>query len=353
MGPLRFQSLIAKFGSATLALEAGVENWREVPSFDPDLVSRLKEQMNGAQREAEEDWESLASGKVSVKIWQSDDYPRLLRHISSAPPVLYFKGEDISVDRPAVAIVGSRQCTYYGQTMAKILSRDLAEAGVTTVSGLARGIDSCVHNASLESSGRTWAVIGSGLNCLYPPENKRLAEMIEKKGGAVISEFPLRTKPLPPHFPRRNRIIAGLSLGTVVIEGSAKSGSLITARLAAEEGRDVFAVPGPVTSPLSAAPHRLIRMGAKMVERAEDIFEEFPEEIQRQLIGKSKLAQQIQSHFPQAHLEVLALLGGSPVPREILNAQIKMASGDLSALLLTMELQGLIATLPGGLLVKK
>jgi len=203
--------------------------------------------------------------------------------------------------------------------MALRLAVDLAEAGVTTVSGLARGIDTHVHKATLEAGGKTWAVVGCGLSRVYPPENRGLAELIEKS-GAVVSEFPMDTRPFPANFPRRNRVIAGLSLGTVVVEGSDKSGSLITARLAAEEGRDVFAVPGSVNSVLSAAPHRLLQMGAVMVQSSGDILAEIGQGAR----GREETRGAAGREVPETYRPVLALLSEDPILKELLADRLKM-----------------------------
>ncbi|MCQ9208506.1 MAG: DNA-processing protein DprA [Omnitrophica bacterium] len=201
------------------------------------------------------------------------DYPANLKHIYDPPATVYLKGELILEDNIAIAIVGSRRATPYGLKNAKSLAFELAARGITVVSGLARGIDSAAHRGALEAKGRTIAVLGSGLNVIYPHENERLAEEIAKS-GAVISEFQQDVGPQRYHFPRRNRIISGLSLGVVVVEAAQKSGALITANCALEQGREVFALPGKIDSWTSRGTHDLIKQGAKLVESIEDIIEE-------------------------------------------------------------------------------
>src|SRR6058998_678326 len=201
-------------------------------------------------------------------------YPVLLGAIP-APPALFARGALSDDDALALAIVGSRRPTPYGLAVAERLAADLAARGVTVVSGLARGIDSAAHRGALRAGGRTIAVLGSGVDVIYPPENRRLAAQIEGS-GSVVSQFAPGTPPLAHHFPLRNRVIAGLSLGVVVVEAAERSGALITARLAAEFGREVMAVPGPVTSPASRGAHALIRDGAALVERGEDVIAELP-----------------------------------------------------------------------------
>ncbi len=348
IGPARFQALMRKYSTAVSAIANGVNDWSDVPFFDGDTLSSIKNDFDAARRRAEQDFSSCAKWAVRTYLWQQGSYPALLKQIVYPPPVLYVMGDDICLPAPAIAIVGSRRCSYYGENMARRLSSDLAAAGVTTISGLARGIDTHVHHSTIQAGGKTWAVIGSGLSHQYPPENKRLAQLIAKK-GAIVSEFPMATRPFPANFPRRNRIIAGLSLGTVVVEGSEKSGSLITARLAAEEGRDVFAVPGPATSELSVAPHRLLQMGAMMVERANDILQSIGLPATAG-VGKKESARS--DARPGIYNDVLAFLSAEPVPKEILAQRLNKDARLLSSLLLEMELKGLIRSVPGGGVLK-
>lgn len=350
LGPVRFQSLIERFGSAKGALEQGLEAWVLDPLFPADYIHQLKSCLDQAKQEAEEDYRLMVQHRVRIYMAHQGAYPRLLKHVKTAPPIIYAKGEDISVDRPSIAIVGSRRCSYYGEKMAARLSSDLASAGVGVVSGLARGIDTHAHRAAIKSNGKTWAVVGCGLSVVYPPENRTLAEEIAET-GAVISEFPMKTTPFPANFPRRNRIIAGLTLGTVVVEGCETSGALITARLAAEEGRDVFAIPGPVTSALSTAPHRLLRMGAKMVESAADILEEFAKEDRDKLLTQF-VPSQTSPLTRDLHQSILSLIGEEPLPRELVMERFATGTPDMPAVLLEMELMGLIKSVPGGMIIK-
>ena len=204
---------------------------------------------------------------------EDKDYPKLLKEISDPPFALYLKGKLLPQDNQALAIVGTRKITPYGRQMTEKFAGWLSRQGLTLVSGLARGVDGTAHRAALENQGRTIAIMGTGLDQIYPPEHKGLAEAIIRQ-GALISEYPLGTAASPMNFPLRNRIISGLSLGVLVIEGESKSGTKITARYAAEQGREVFAVPGPITSPTSSGPADLIKMGAKLVSSGGDIIEE-------------------------------------------------------------------------------
>lgn len=234
------------------------------------------ERLRAQTAEADPEAELLAAEKAGVAVYTALDegYPELLKQIYDPPLVLYARGGLRPL--PAAAIVGTRKATAYGLRTAARLARELAQAGAAVVSGLARGIDTAAHRAALEAGGVTWAALGTGLNMVYPEENSGLAEAIAAGGGALVSEFPMNKGPLPANFPRRNRIISGLSLATVVVEGGFESGALITARFAMEQGREVLAVPGPVDSPVSRGPNFYIKNGACPAENAEDIIACFP-----------------------------------------------------------------------------
>jgi len=204
-----------------------------------------------------------------------DVYPERLRHIADPPLALFFRGDPALLAKPSVALVGSRRASAYALNVAQHLAKQLVSAGVTIVSGLARGIDGAAHEAALDAGGDTIAVLGTGIDVVYPRSNRKLFSAIEQR-GLIVTELPPGTPPLPPHFPIRNRIISGISLGTVIVEATSRSGSLITARTAAEQGREVFAVPGPIFSAGSEGTHRLIQYGAKLVHDANDILEELP-----------------------------------------------------------------------------
>lgn len=224
--------------------------------------------------DAEGELAKLADCGGRVLVYGREGYPALLQSAPDAPLLLYVRG-DADLTGPGLAVVGTRRPTPYGRRTARKFAEEAARAGLVVVSGLARGVDSAAHQAVLDAGGRTWAVLGSGLLRPYPAENAKLLEAIAKS-GAVISEFPLETPPTKENFPRRNRVISGLSLGTLVVEGDLHSGAMITARCAIEQGRDVFAVPGPIDSEMSRAPHLLLRQGAKLAESLEDVLEELP-----------------------------------------------------------------------------
>lgn len=269
--PVKLRNLISRFGSPEGVLNACVDELLEVEGIDKVLARDIIK----CDKSPELTREMYLIKKHDVRIITIDDkeYPLNLKFTFNPPLVLYVKGGLIPDDNVSIAIVGSRKATDYGKAITEKLTGELAKNNITVVSGLARGIDTYAHKGTLAKGARTIAVLGSGLGFIYPPENRVLAEEIAKN-GAVISEFPMTTRPEKANFPRRNRLISGLSLGTVVIEAAQKSGSLITAAYALEQGRDVFAVPGSIYSDYSKGTHKLIKQGAKLTENINDIIEE-------------------------------------------------------------------------------
>ncbi len=273
---------------------------------------------------------------ISVLTLIDPSYPRLLREIPSPPSVLYYRGSLNVEDEKAVAIVGTRAVTPYGRAMAEQLGAGLARAGVTVVSGLALGVDGIAHQAALEAGGRTIAVLGGGLNRLYPHQHRSLANTITQS-GAVLSEYAPDTKPEGSQFPARNRIISGLSLGVIVVEAPERSGALITVDFAADHGRDVFAVPGPVGALKSEGCNRLLRDGARLVRSADDVLADLG-------LGGPLVETVIQTALPLGDLErkVLDLLTSEPQHIDEIGTQADLSTHGVGALLLTMELQGLV-----------
>jgi DNA processing protein len=272
IGPVRMRRLLERFGNAETAWHATYADL-----LDCGLEIKIADALVETRRttDLDREMERLDAAGARALTWESDDYPERLREVDDSPPVLYTLGDFAPSDSWAVAVVGTRRATHYGREVTARLVAELAEAGITVVSGLARGIDSEAHRAALDGGGRTVAVLGSGVDVLYPPENRGLAQRIVEEGrGAIVSEFPLGTLPEPLNFPSRNRIISGLSLGVLVVEAGEKSGALITVAFALEQGREVFAVPGPITSRMSDGPNHLIKQGAKCVTSARDILEE-------------------------------------------------------------------------------
>ena len=283
---------------------------------------------------------------VRVLTLADDNYPLSLRYLPDAPIVLYVQGEVRRQDMVAIGVVGTRNYTLYGKTQATVLSGELAAAGITIVSGLARGIDTFAHRAALDKGGRTIGILGGGIDCFFPSENKELARKISTS-GAVISEYTMAEHPTRQTFPLRNRIISGLSLGTVVIEADEKSGALITARWALEQGREVFAVPGNISSRYSRGTNRLIREGAKLVENTQDIIEEI-NCLQGLSRRKKKPVQQDLAIELDEHEDVIfKLIGQEPVNIESLLYRTGLPLGRLSPLLLQLEMKELIRELGG------
>ena len=278
----------------------------------------------------------LERAGVQVLTWEDPDYPRRLRHIYNPPPVLYVKGTLTPQDEWAVAVVGTRRPTAYGREAARVLAAGLARHHVTVVSGLAVGIDAEAHRAALEAGGRTIAVLGSGFRHLYPARHRDLARRITQQ-GAVISEYPLDVRPEPANFPPRNRIISGLSLGVVVVEAGKTSGALITARFAAEQGREVFAVPGPIFNRPSEGPNRLIQEGAIPVTSVDDILE---------ALDLTQLAehQEARLTIPTSDLEdrILACLREAPLHVDEIVRQTHLDASQVMSTLTLMELKGLV-----------
>jgi len=268
-----FESPAAVYGASLTALEGC------------GLAAPVAQRLHKGEGLAEAEGEMAAAEKLGCHLvaFVAPDYPPLLKHIADPPLVLYVRGDSALLAQHAVAIVGTRRPTAYGSSVAHRLAADLARRQIVIVSGLARGIDSASHRGALEAGGKTVAVLGCGVDVIYPRENKRLTEQIMET-GAVISEFPLGTSPQPENFPVRNRIISGLALGAVVVEAAEYSGSLITARLASEQDREVYAVPGNITSAQSFGPNLLIKQGAKLVDNWMDVVEEFPAAIRQELM---------------------------------------------------------------------
>ena len=321
-------------------------NELEAQGIPPDIVDDLLSPKS--EERAEQEWKKAEELGARILDIQHVDYPPLLREIFDPPIVLYAKGKRWDPSAPQVAIVGTRRPSGYGLNCAERLSEDLAARGLAVTSGLARGIDAAAHRGALRA-GVTYGVFGSGLDFVYPKENRKLAEMTEEN-GAIISEFPLGTPPSPENFPIRNRIIAGMSLGVMVVEAAEYSGSLITARLAIDTNREVFAVPGNITSPNSFGPHVLIRQGAKLVSNWQDVVEELPHPI-RERIFAPLIAQM--GAPPEPALEgidkkVWQLLSvQDSVPIDILLARLPFGASEVYSALLGLESLGLIRELPG------
>ena len=333
IGRARYAALEAYFGTLEVAWTAGPSDLRKAgldsrsitsiqsrrPDIDPDTVLY-----------------DLLARNIEPLTWHDPRYPDRLNQIYDRPPVIYVRGAIAEQDDWGIAVVGSRQPTAYGKEMALTLSTELARNGITVVSGLARGIDSIAHRAALDAGGRTLAIQACGLDMVYPPEHQRLADEIAES-GAVISDYPLDTRPRPDFFPRRNRIMSGLTLGTLVVEADEKSGALITAGYALEHNREVFAVPGNVTSPKSRGTNRLLQEGAKLVTRIEDVLEE----LNLKLVPEQLVMQELlEVSAPEADL--IKLLSREPIHIDEVTRQCNLPVSTVSSTLAMMELKGIV-----------
>lgn len=365
VGPVVLGRLLEHFGSAEAILAAPPGSLAQIEGIGQVTAEKIVRSRTSFDAEKEI---ALAdkSGVCIINILDSR-YPPLLKKIYDPPGVLYIKGDIRPSDNLAVAIVGARQCSHYGSEQAARFAHLLASAGFTIVSGMARGIDSAAHSGALSAGGRTIAVQGCGLSKIFPPENKQLFEKI-CANGACVSELPMEYEPLAENFPPRNRIIAGLSLATIVVEAMPRSGALITARAAMENNREVMAVPGKIDSALSKGPHKLIKDGAKLVESVEDVIEtlEFlQKDFAEHLTQTSKEAIQ-KAEMPLFDISKLNLtdvekkifdcldsLDSEPVHIEEIISQTSLAAGKVNAALVSMRLKGIVKQLPGGYFVKR
>lgn len=344
IGSASFYALVRRFGSPTEALAAPASALKRIGALQAraraDLVRA--DQLRGR---AEAELRALAKIGGSALIYGQPGYPESLRHTSQPPPVLYVLGKPESVRMPCVAIVGSRAATSYGRRVAHTIGRDLAAAHVCVVSGLALGIDGEAHGGALAAHGKTAAVLGCGLDVVYPKTNRRFYEEIRDK-GLLVSEYPLGTPPEPFRFPARNRIIAGLSRGIVVVEASRKSGSLITVQFGLEEGREIFAVPGQVDSAKSAGAHWLVQQGATLVVSADDILEHLSLGPAVPAAAESAAAPGL-PRLDRDAAALLALIEPYPQQRDELLRMSMFPAAKLQESLLLLELEGLIEVLPG------
>ncbi|MFQ5682289.1 MAG: DNA-processing protein DprA [Candidatus Binatia bacterium] len=345
LGCASFKKVADHFGDPRLALSSSEGELAQVPDLDRGAIEGLLtfSEWDGVRNEIRH---VVASG-VDILPFNAPSYPARLRVITDPPPFLYVRGEIREEDQWAVAVVGSRSASDYGLRITRDLCQGLASLGLTVVSGMARGIDGEAHEASLEAGGRTVAVLGSGVDVVYPPEHGTLYQNISR-AGAIISELPMGTPPFSFNFPPRNRLISALSLGVVVVEATEKSGSLITAGLALDQGREVFAVPGEAGTSRSRGTHRLIRQGAKLVENVEDIVEE----IAPQLLVRARVKQP--DPVPPLPLEmnsevrkVCELVLEQPVQIDEVIQKSGLSSAKVSGILLDLEIKGLLRQLPG------
>jgi len=362
VGPVSFAKMLKRFGSIDTILGASVSELTKTEGIGTKTAERIASTRNkfDATKELE-----LAQ-KLGVWIVNLDDerYPLALKQIYDPPPVLYVKGTLTRKDNLAISIVGSRQCSMYGQEQSSRFAYFLSSSGFTVCSGMARGIDTAAHQGALSAGGRTIAVQGCGLAHIFPPENKKLFQLISES-GACISELPLSYEPLSTNFPARNRIIAGLSLGTIVIEAALRSGALLTSDAAINYNREVMAVPGKIDSPLSKGAHQLIKQGAKLIESVEDVMDalgyygqqlnehasiatkQAKEEIEKPLFDMEQL------NLNNDEKTILDCLDKEPTHIEQIIAQTSLTAGSVNASLISLRLKSLIKQLPGSLFIKR
>ena len=355
VGPRVATNLLERFGSPSAVFHARRTELESVRLKPETIESIIKNEFDDR---AAGELERVKKLGGDILILDDGSYPALLREIADPPITLYVRGDwQACFEQPCVAVIGSRQCSTYGENAAEMLSRDLATRGITVVSGFARGIDAAAHKGAIQGKGRTVAVMGTGIGMVYPKENTKLVREILDSGGAVVSQFPLGTPPLKDNFPYRNRIISGLSLGVLIVEASERSGSLITARLATEQNREVMAVPGNVTSSNSYGTNYLIKAGAKLVQQWQDIVSELPSDIAARILppkieekknGKSSQQEVVPADLSDLEHKVWSLLAPDDATHiDILLETSGLSFGDLNSALVGLDIKDLIRVLPG------
>ncbi len=339
VGNVTFRRLLDHFGAPEKALSASESELAAVKGISAAVVTSLL--MHNGCAWAQKEWETTRKNGARIVTLQNPEYPRLLRHLPDPPPYLYVKGT-LENTATAIGIVGSRQASGYGIATTQKLARELARQGITVVSGMARGVDAAAHRGALLEQGTTIGVLGCGIDVTYPRENRQLfAEMASR--GALLSEFPMGTLPLAENFPRRNRIISGISSGILVVEAAEGSGSLITAQCALEQGRDVYAIPGNIQSVNSRGTNRLIKQGAKLVETVADILEELP-----QPYGESAPSSPVaRITFSPQEAAIYSLLSSTTLHIDEIVTRSSLTVAEVSAILLRLELNGIVSQLPG------
>ena len=346
IGLRRYNTLLEYYHQPKLLLEAGTAEINRL-----DLPSKTKQWLNQPDWSLIETDLNWLNSNPDHHIISLDDqrYPQRLKQIDSAPPLLFVIGDAELLTTTQLGIVGSRNPSAGGKENSFHFAQSLSQAGLTITSGMALGIDAAAHKGALANNGKTIAVTGTGLDRVYPARHRQLAHDIATQ-GALVSEFPIGTPPLPDHFPRRNRIISGLSLGILVVEAAPKSGSLISARLANEQGLEVFAIPGSIHNPLARGCHQLIRQGAKLVESTADILEELNLQLDTPKTSSSK--PESNSGLDTSSLKLLSIIGHDPCSIDTLIERSQLAAEQVSSILLVLELGGMVSSLAGGLYIK-
>jgi DNA processing protein len=347
IGPARMRALVSRFRTAQGVTSASLAELSQVPGIDRTLAENILH--NDADEFAHNQLEALAREHAHTLSFWDRDYPSLLKKIHDPPILIFGKGKLQAHDQNALAIVGTRAPTQYGKMVTERLAIELAGHGFTIVSGMARGVDTIAHRTALKHGGRTVAILGSGLDVFYPPENERLFHEI-CAAGAVLTEYPFGTKPDAVNFPRRNRIISGMALGTLIIEAGVESGAMITANLALDQNREVFAIPGSIFNPKSVGPHRLLQEGAKLVQNVDDILVEL--HAQLNLFEASELETKAPLELDEPARKVFDALSSEARHIDELTRQLPMNPSQLMSILLDLEFKNLIKQLPGKLFVR-
>jgi len=339
IGPAKLAILIDKYGDVRSAWNASIHDLSAL-GIDRRSIEAFTELRTNVDLDRE--LEAVQQAGVNLLVWESPGYPRYLKQIAHPPPLLYVRGVVDERDDWALAVVGTRRKTAYGRQVTEDLVRGLVNNGITIVSGLARGIDSIAHKTALEMSGRTIAVLGSGVDIIYPSENRSMAAEIVEGHGALISEFPIGTKPEARNFPPRNRVISGLSMGVIVVEAGKRSGALITADFALEQDREVFAVPGNITSPASRGTNALIQEGAKLVRDVQDVLEELN-------MVMTQESAPVQMSMPESaeEVKILQSLTHQPVHIDEITRSADLSSAVVNSTLTLMELKGMVRQVGG------
>ena len=341
IGPVTIKKLLSAFKSPKRIFEVGFNELKDIEEISEARAKKISE-FNSWKR-VEKELDLIKRHKVKIIKYTDKDYPESLRNINDSPVMLYLKGDFKEQDRCAIAIVGSRNMSEYGAKIAEKLSHELASCGITIVSGMARGIDTVSHRGALKSGGRSIAILGCGLDRSYPPENIKLFEAISVS-GCIISEFPMGTPPYKENFPKRNRLISGISLGVIVVEATINSGSLITAYHALEQGKEVFAVPGSIFSKTSEGTNELIKKGAKLVQKAEDILEELPFSLKGYLrtFNKKSIANLDKLEINDEEKALCNILENEPLHIDVIARKAKIQHAKLLHLLLNLEIKGVV-----------
>lgn len=349
IGPTRIRALVAHFKATDMIFKASIKELCAVEGIDTKTARNIRDfsDLDAGKKQAD----SAARAGVNIIHFWDENYPELLKKIYDPPAYLFVKGKLCREDKFSLSIVGTRLPSSYGRLVAEKFATELAQKGLTVVSGLARGIDTVSHWAAIRAGGRTLAVMGSGLDRIYPAENEKLADKIAQH-GALISEFPMGTEPDAMNFPRRNRIISGITMGTIVVEAGIKSGALLTANYAVEQNREVFAVPGNINSPKSAGTNQLIKNGAKLTSSVSDILNELEPQLKRYLEGERGARSDELENLTVLEKQIINCLSHEPIHIDKLAGMIQKSTAETLSLLLPLEFKDLVKQLPGKLFVR-